>query len=514
MNFNFVPREDCNYKYDYVSIFRDIAKGDLPEKETLRTLILSDLWFIVYFIMDIPPANNPFVVEQCKIVEDGPKSHTLDVWAREHFKSTIITTAETIQAILKNPECTTAIFSFRKSASELFLDGIRRTLEKEILIKLFPEILYEKPESEAPKWSLQNGITVKRRSVSRREPTVAAFGLIEGMPIGGHYDRRIYDDIETADLAKNPDQLNMCYSQFEMSDYLGVDGGMVRVIGTYYSHSGPLIRLQNKKDIEGNTIYTTRIVPGSDDGTATGKPVFVSEERWRELQAGEHFAAQILCDPTPTYDRSLASERLTKIDRPFVPRDIMKFMLIDPAGDQATQDGSDAWAFGVFGVERNPDESGATNVYILDLEIQPHRHADAIESITRMYLRNGVVQCIGVEKVGQSTTEIHIANALRAHNRMVSLENGSLYILKPAGRKKTDRIVSALQWPLNNGKWFYISDLAEESVSRLKDEMDKFPYWHDDGLDICSYLYDILKDYRFSRQAKLEALPYPKLGVV
>jgi len=29
--------------------------------------------------------------------------------------------------------------------------------------------------------------------------------------------------------------------------------------------------------------------------------------------------------------------------------------------------------------------------------------------------------------------------------------------------------------------------------------MEKFPFWHDDGLDALSYLYDIIKDFRFQR---------------
>lgn len=511
---DFTPRADCNYKHNYEAIFRDIANGRLELIPTLRELIKNDLFFIVYFVMEIPTANHPFIVEKCRMVEDGPKSHTLDVWAREHFKSTIITVGETIKEIVNNPEKTHAIFSFRKSAAEQFLDGIRKTLEKPIMVQCFPDILYERPDTEAPRWSLQNGIVVKRNSVSRREATVAAFGLIEGMPIGGHYDRRVYDDIETADLAKNPDQLNLCYSQFEMSDYLGTDGGTKRIIGTYYHHAGPLVRLQNKKDLEGNLIYTPRVIPGSDDGTASGKPVLVSDARWKELQIGEHFNQQILCDPTPLVDRSLNSERLQPIERKFVPADIMKFMIIDPAGDQATQSGDDAWAFGVFGVERDMDEAGASRIFILDLEIAPKRHDEAIEGITRMYMRNGVIQALAVEKVGQSTAEIHIANALRAQNRHVSLDNGSLVILKPQGRKKEDRIVSALQWPLNNSKWFYCNDLADNVILRLIQEMDKFPFWHDDGLDIMSYLYDLMKDYRFSRVRKLEALPYTNVGVV
>lgn len=510
----FIPRKDCKYKFNYEAIFRDIANGKLQEIPTLRQLIKDDLFFIVYFVMEIPPANHPFIVELCKEIENGPKTNTLDIWAREHFKSTIITTGETIQTIVNDPEKTTAIFSFRKSAAEQFLYGIRQTLEKEIMVKCFPDILYEKPETEAARWSLQNGIVVKRRSVSRREPTVAAFGLIEGMPIGGHFDRRIYDDIETADLAKNPEQLDLCYSQFEMSDYLGTDGGIKRVIGTFYHHAGPLVRLLEKEKKDGSPMYTARIKPGSVDGTANGDPVFVSQQRWEELQVGEHFNQQILCDPTPMSDRNLKAEFLKPIEPEFIPPDVMKFMLIDPAGDQATQSGKDSWAMGVFGVQPTADEAGASNIYVLDLEIMPRQHADAVEAAVRMYMRNGVVQALGIEKVGQSTAEIHIANALAAFNRHISVDAGTLILLKPQGRKKEDRIVSALQWPLNNGKWFYSTNINEAHVRRLKEEMDKFPVWHDDGLDICAYLYDIIKSYRFSRRPMVSALPYTPMGVV
>lgn len=511
---DFTPRLDCKYKYDYEAIFKDIAAGVLPATATFRQLILDDLFFVVYFIMEIPPANHPFIVDMCKKVEDGPKTNTLDIWAREHFKSTIITVGETVQEIVRNPEKTHCIFSFRKTAAEQFLDGIRKTLEKPIMVECFPDILYAKPDTEAPRWSLQHGIIVKRKSVSRREPTVAAFGLVEGMPIGGHFDRRIYDDVETADLAKNPEQLDLCYSQFEMSDYLGTDGGAKRVIGTFYHHAGPLVRIMNKQKKDGNPMYEARIVPGSVDGTANGSPIFVSMTRWEELQMGEHFNQQILCDPTPSANRNLRSEYLTPIEPEFIPKECLKFMLIDPAGDQATQSGKDAWAMGVFAVEPKIDEIGASNVYIIDLEIEPRTLTEAIEAASRMYMRNGMIMALGIEKVGQSTAEVHIANALRAHNRHVSIEANTLRILKPAGRKKEDRIVENLQWPWDNSKWKYSTSINDKYVRRLKEEADKFPVWHDDGLDICAYLYDIIKEYKFGGSFKLKPLPIRNMGVV
>ena len=513
----FVPREDCDYKYDYEQIFKDIADGNLDETATFRQLIRDDLFFIVYFVMEIPPANHPFIVERCKEIEDGPKSNTLDIWAREHFKSTIITIGETIKEIVNDPEKTHAIFSFRKSAAEQFLDSIRQTLKKPIMVRCFPEILYDNPETQAHRWSLQNGIVVKRKSVSRKEATVAAFGLVEGMPTGGHYDRRIYDDVETADLAKNPEQLDLCFSQFEMSDFLGTNGGTKRVVGTFYHHAGPLVRIRDIEKKSGGLMYTARIIPGSDDGTPNGKPVFVCQERWEELQVGQHFNQQILCDPKPSVDRSLESEYLTPVEPKDIPPDVMKFMLIDPAGDQATQKGTDSWAMGIFGVQTDTDELGISNVYILDLEIQPRTHTEAIEAATRMYMRNGMIMKLGIEKVGQSTAEIHIANALAANHRHVSLDSGTLELLKPAGRNKVDRIVESLQWALMNNKWHYSTDVNQRHINRLKEEMDKFPVWHDDGLDICAYLYDVLKNYKFVRNHNRytsKNLPRRSMGVV
>ena len=50
----------------------------------------------------------------------------------------------------------------------------------------------------------------------------------------------------------------------------------------------------------------------------------------------------------------------------------------------------------------------------------------------------------------------------------------------------------------SNSKIFISTAVPSVYVDRLKSEMDKFPYWHDDGLDAMSYLYDLMKEYHFS----------------
>ncbi|MGA2467632.1 MAG: hypothetical protein ABSH06_25210, partial [Thermodesulfobacteriota bacterium] len=73
-------------------------------------------------------------------------------------------------------------------------------------------------------------------------------------------------------------------------------------------------------------------------------------------------------------------------------------------------------------------------------------------------------------------------------------------------------IESALAWPLNNGKLHVSKAVPYAYRERLKWEMEKFPFWHDDGLDALSYLYDIIKDFRFQRPLPPLKTPPPNLA--
>lgn len=500
------------YASDYELAFRDIATCP-PEtrenfsKSIIRTLAKLDLFFILYFIMDVPPANVPFVVGVCNEIEnstpDGGLSHTgtLHNYAREHFKSSVITIALTVKRILNNPESTTAIFSYKKPAADKFLISIREILEHEIIKACFPDILYQKPDTESPSWSLAHGIRVKRSSVSRKENTVEGFGLIEGMPTGGHYDHRIYDDVETFDIAKSPDQMTLCYNAFEMSDNLGSNDGTEIIVGTYYSHLGPLVRIRDKKDKDGKPMYNTVLKPATEDGTKTGKPVLLSQERLDKLMMSEHFNAQQLCNPTPEDVVSLDSRMLKNIDPHFLPKDRYKFIIIDQAGDKsarskATRKG-DKWFIGLISVKPMIDDLGASECYLEDFEADEMTHAEAIETIIRMYMNHGLIRAIGVEKIGLSTTEIHIVSALRAHGRRISEETRTLVLLRPGQRSTEERVKAALQWPLANGKLYISTDIVESKRQQIITELDKFPYYHPDIINGWAYVYDLIKDFRF-----------------
>ncbi len=526
----FEPRPDCKYKHDYLQFARVIddetlwhkalnappdvkLTRELVERSIYRYLILNDLFFIVYFVVGIESANKPFVVGRCLEQETGPKTKTLDVWARYHFKSTIITGAETVQYHLRKPEECTCIFSYKKPAAEDFLDSVRKTYEKPIIKFSFPDVVYDRPEAESPSWSLQGGITLKRRNTSRKEKTVEASGLVEGMVTGSHFERRIYDDIEVADMAESMDELNKCFSRFEMSSFLGTgqDTDIERVIGTFYSHSGPLVRIREKKKVDGTPEYNTRIIPGSHDGTVDGRPVLMSKQKFDEEKMKEHFNSQILCNPTPTSARKLNSQYLIDIEPELIPRNVVKIMIVDPAGDDKGKGGTD-WAILVFGVEPKPDDLGQSNVYLMNAMIEELKEVEAPEVICRMYISAGIVLKLGVEKVAQSTTEIHVANALSQRGRRISVEDGSLVILTPQGREKIRRITDGLAWPLNNAKLHMSKAVPQKYRDRIRMEMDKFPVWKKDGIDAWSYIYDILKDLKLGDLYQANEYQFKRAG--
>ena len=512
---DFEKRPGVNYKYDYDLLMQRAKAGiadplkptektdpKILEASVLRALILDDLWFVVYFVLGggRKTANHPFIVNACRMIEQGPKDFTLDVWSRGHFKTAIVSKAETLQHVLKNPEHANAILSFNKAAAKKILFELKETLQNSELLRLcFPDVIWQNCERDAPLWSWDEGLVLKRRS-NMSEPTIGAWGLIEGMPTGSHFHRRVYDDITTQDVAKSIDMMEAIKVTFDSSQNLGLDGGHQRVVGTFYDHRDPLVYVRDKKNLDGTPKYKIRVIPATDDGTANGKPVFISQEMLDNHKGDRTFNCQQLCNPTPQSDQELKFEYMNKISRAFVPKGLFRMMLIDQAGDLASnvkQEGGDAWAIGIVGVEPKKDDIGQSRVFLEDLWVSPASASEAIDQAVRMFTRGGIVHKLGVEKVGTSTTHLHIADALKARGRHVEFSDSPWTVgkfLRPAGRNKKKFIEDSLGWPLNNGKLFYVDDIQSAFLDRLKTEMINFPFYHDDVLNMLAYTYDVIKD--------------------
>jgi hypothetical protein len=502
----FTPDPNVDYGIDFIQWADDWEK--VPEGETaeawhrgqLRWLFENSLWALVFFVQKLPPemALHPFCIQACREVQDGPLSATLDIWAREHLKSTIITCARTIQQILKNREITACIFSYTKAAALKFFNQVKHIFETEEILKwCYPDVLWKDPQQEAPHWSEDTGIFVKRDS-HKKEATLYAAGLLDGMPTGDHYFLRIYDDIMVEDLADSPEQIEKLKKRFDLSANLGTDGGWEWIIGTPYTFEDVIQMLRARTKSDGTPAYHQRIKPATVDGEMYGAPVFQSEERLDRLRLNaKNFACQQCLNPMPKELRKLHAEALKEVEPDDIPDGLYKFMLVDPAGDDPKSKKGDCWSIGLLGVEPFREELGLSNVFIQKLIIEQMPIEQALKLIVEMYCESGRVQQLGVEKVALSTAEIHITNALRSRGRHLSVEAGNLFLLKPAGRSKIERIDGNLVWALNNGRVHISTAVPLATRERLKTEMRRYPVWHDDGIDMISYLYDMLKEYKF-----------------
>ena len=151
-----------------------------------RELALNDLFFLLVYVLGVDFANNDWVFARCREVQEEPDGF-LDIWSREHFKSTVITFALTIQDILCDPTITVGIFSFNRPIAKAFMRQIKWQFESNQKLKdLFPDILYQEPEKESPMWSEDNGIVVKRSS-DPKEATIEAWGVEDSQPTSKHF---------------------------------------------------------------------------------------------------------------------------------------------------------------------------------------------------------------------------------------------------------------------------------------------------------------------------------------
>ena len=503
----FAPIEGIRYRYDYVKAANIINQrmeegGDsvILARRMKYDLVLNDLFFVVHFILK--PilngrnlSNHKFVVDACREVESGPKDCTLDVWAREHFKSTIITLGETIQYAMKHKNSAQGIFSYKKAIADDWLMTIMDVLEHdELLLECFPHILHDNPKKDALAWGLEKGIYLKR-DASRPAPSIGAYGLIDGMPTGKHLDRRVYDDISTDDLANTADIREKVKRKLDLSQNLGTDEGTHRIVGTFYDYRDALVYSMEKTDDSGNKIYTLRKKPGTDNGQRDGNPVLVTKKRLRYLKSLIGFESQILCDPNPPGTKKFEGVMIRDIEPDKIPENLWLAMVVDPAGDSKDEKKGDAWALGVFGVTPEADANGMRDIYIKDLMLTPLAEASGYDESAKMYVRNGLIQKLGVEKVALSSTETHIAERLKKQGITVSEDAGNLVILKPAGRKKDWRIEKNLSMPMIHGKIHMSTSIPAAYRARLRMEFDNFPRWHDDGADILAYLMDMVADY-------------------
>ena len=334
----------------------DVVFAQLGMYRGARLLCLEDRYYLLTVGLNRPDMKHPWLYDRCREVEKAPDGY-LGLWAREHGKSSIITFAGSIQEVLRDPEVTIGIFSHTAPDAKKFVQQIKGELETNRALQvLFPEILWEVPQKDAPLWSVEKGIIVKRAS-NPREATVEGHGVVDSQPVGAHFKLKIFDDLVTALSVSTPEQVKKTTDMHALADNLGARGkdGLIRKwhIGTRYSFRDSYQDLLDRKSL------IPRIYPATDDGTRDGNPLLLTPEAWaakKRDMPSPILAAQMLQNPAAGNEAMFKKEwlRFTEIR----PATLVVAIMCDPG--RSRKKGSDSTVLHVWGMDV------ARNRYLLD----------------------------------------------------------------------------------------------------------------------------------------------------
>ena len=491
-----------HYQYDYEQVVSDI--WGLPEEEAIyyiRDMVCNDLFFCLYYILgrtDINNGDKPFIVDRIAEVQTGPKTDTVDLWARGHYKSSIITNGLTIQDHCNDKNLRIGIFSHTRPIAKGFMLPIKTAYESSEILKLvFKDIFWADPRKEAPSWSMDDGLTLKVDSASNTK-SLEAWGLVDGMPTSKHFGLRIYDDVVTDKSVGTPDMIKKAGDAMRLSDNLSTtDGsGRQRIIGTIYSHGDyytDCIRDYNN----GTYPWAVRIYPWFRPGSITEDaesinmmsddeidniscymPASLIREKYRK-QGPYIFACQMELDPTNEEMREFKQSWLRRYSK--LPNKRTKYILVDPANEKKKE--SDYTVIALVSV------CSQGNRYLEDMVRAKMDLGERWRAIRDMVRDNPGAREVWYEKYGKDSDIWYMEQKQQ--------EEGVYFKINAIGgsTSKIDRIRRLIP-TCNNGQFYLplvgiIRDGVDLVQIFLDEEYDVFPYCvHFDMLDAISRIED------------------------
>lgn len=545
-NFEYA-RQVCDFLPDAsfvaaLNIYREALNDPNLDDYVLAQMALHDRFFLLTNVLNFSRvifnlADKPqWIYERCREVEADPDGY-LDLWAREHFKSVIITFAGSIQECAKdsaiyqdlNPpdayfrgegqEITICILSQDNAGARKFVKQDKHEIETNPLLhRYWPDVFWKNPKADAPSWSVDAGIYLKRKS-NPKEPTISGHGLVDGLPTGPHYKLIITDDAVTKKSVGTPDQIIKTTDSYELSDFLTARIDKTKParrwgIGTRYNFAdtyGVLIKRGALK---------TRIYPATEDGTPDGKPVLLSQEQWddkKRTSSSRTIACQMLQNPLAGDEQEFKLEWIRRYE--VRPKTLNVGILVDPASSK--KKGTSNSAFAVIGLDAN------FNKYLLDGACHKMNLGERwtmLKNLRSKWLRQPGVQAVlvGYEKYGMQSDIEHFEEMMQIEktsfpiqeinwtrddsqakddrirrlipdhqnwkffypyeggqtaNQMEAVQHGEGYLVaKPIKRKNHEgRIYNLVQWMIDNEYSFF-------PATTVKDFMDSMSRFYD--LDI------------------------------
>lgn len=487
---------------EVLEYYEDVEAEADPEtrKEQLRHLVRNDLFYLLVYVCKRDDMLHPWIFERCREVQGFPDGF-LDLWAREHYKSTIITFGMTLLTILNNPEATIGIFSHTRDIAQDFLSQIKNELQNNPDLKyLFDDILYEEPERHAPQWSSKDGLVVKRKS-NPKEATVEAWGIVDGSPTGRHFSHRIYDDLVTEKSVTSPEMIHKTTAAWRLSDnlgktdHIGDEPPIERYVGTRYSE------FDTYRVMIDESLVQVRLHPATSDGSDDPRlsvlmPVDLLAQK-RRKHGPYIFGCQMLLNPRGDRTVGFQEAWLREWEAEHA-RGLNVGIIVDPSSgknrEKAKNDYTSMWVIGL---------GGDGNWYVLDIVRDRLRLSERAKTLIALHRRwKPNPQLVFYEETGYAADIEHCEYVMKEINYRFDIT-----AINPHGLSKPARIQKLV--PVFESGRIYLPpsiikrDWENKTVNLVKifkeEEYLAYPVLkHDDMLDALSQLEheDVLRRWQ------------------
>lgn len=201
--------------------FVDETVASLPTdmREELALRGRTDLYFFAKGVLGFsdmaPNCHGP----ACRFITQNPAQYKLVLWPRDHFKSSVLTIAGTLQKVIQNPELRCLIRNEVATNANRFLRTIRQHAEgNRVFRALYPEIIPK--DTKRVRWN-DSELDFARKG-HYPEPTISAAG-ITSTTTSQHFNHITDDDPISESAVKSDLEMTEAINRLKGVDALLID---------------------------------------------------------------------------------------------------------------------------------------------------------------------------------------------------------------------------------------------------------------------------------------------------
>ena len=447
----------------------------------IRWFCKNNLFYLAYHVLGYNKINTEFHVSICNWLDQNRRNEILLLVPRNHYKSTLVSIAMTIQEILKNRNIrvmiTNAVYSLLKEFSRE-IKGHFESNEK--LKRLFPEVCFDKPETQSKKWTETEFIV--KRDISVREPTVY-FSSVGSMSVGYHFDIIVYDDIVNYENTATDDLISKLDQWYGYTQsLLGGDVYLRRHVGTRYHFDDKYEDIFEEAEENDKLKILVRQAIENNQVIFPGEFSIEKLNKLRTVQGEYIFSCQYMNYPFDRENSKFKEENIMFIEdwkqtkNSNIPN-TNNFIIIDLNYTEKEDKTNCFSVINAIGIDSQD------NKFLMETFATRDTIDNLLTNLFRMYKTHSPIgRCVYVEKSGNSNMFINLVKKFQKEKN----ETFGILEIPVKNRDKFSRIMR-MQPDFEQHKW-WIGKQMTETI----DELIKFPkFKYRDIIDCMAYIYDV-----------------------